>query len=329
MSKRFEQTLAALRQAVEDPAASGARPRLIKALDSTHGMLVAVATAAAVRGDDDDPVVDPGLVERLPAAFERLCKDPVKRDPQCRGKVAIAKALRRAEVYPDEVFLAGVRYVQHEPVWGGRVDTAAELRGICAMALMEEHHPRAPVEVAHLLADPEAAARTAAARALGASGRAEVAEPLLRLRVEVGEAESEVLGECLGSLLAVSPRESLPYVAGFLDARDDAVADAAALALGESRLDEALGPLCARVERTLAADRRTILLLAIAMLRSDAAWRWLLERIEHADRPLAVAALRALGTFKHDARLLARVSEAVARRSGDDPLESTFEEIFV
>ena len=242
--------------------------------------------------------------------------------------MAIAKALRRAEQHPDEVFLVGVRLRQYEPVWGGRVDTAAELRGVCAMALMEEHHPRGPVEVAQLLADPEAAARTAAARALGACGRTEVAEPLLRLRVEIGDAEPQVMGECLAALLQVAPRESLPYVADFLGARDDAIAEVAALALGESRLDGALEPLCTQAERTLGSgDRRAVLLLAIAMLRTDAAWSWLVEQVQAGARGPAVAALRALATFKHDPRLHARVSEAVALRTGE-PLESAFEEIF-
>ncbi|MEM9459343.1 MAG: hypothetical protein AAGF11_34510 [Myxococcota bacterium] len=90
MPKRFDQTLAALQQAVADPAATGSRARIVKALGSNNGMLVALATSAAVRGDEDDPQVDRGLLERLVPAFERLQTDPVKRDPQCRGKVAIA-----------------------------------------------------------------------------------------------------------------------------------------------------------------------------------------------------------------------------------------------
>ncbi len=251
MSTRFDQTLAALQQAVADPSAPSARTRITKALSGTNGMLVAVATAAAVSMDEDDPRIDQALLERLVPAFERLLSNPVKRDPQCRGKVAIAKALRRAEACPEEVFLVGVRHVQPEPVWGGRVDTAAELRGVCGMALTEEHHPRALVEVAHLLADPEAAARTAAARALGSCGRPDVAEPLLRLRIETGEGEADVLGECFGALLEVAPKQSLSYVEAFLASRDDAAAESAALALGSSRLDAALPPLRTQAERTV------------------------------------------------------------------------------
>lgn len=326
MSTRFEQTLAALREAIEQPQSPPARRRIVKALQGNNGLLVAIATTAVVRGDEDDPTVDQGLLPHLPEAFERLRHDAVKRDPQCKGKVAVVRALRRADHYVEEVFLTGVRLVQHEPVWGGRVDTAAELRGICAMVLMEEHHPRGPVEVAHLLADPEIAARCAAARALGACGRADVAEPLLRLRVETAEPEPAVLGECFGALLLVAPRESLPYVSKFLRSKDDPTAEAAALALGESRLDDALPPLCEAAERSLRPERRDVLMLAIAMLRTQAAWGWLVEHIEHADEGPARAALRALATFKHDARLMARVSEAVAKRR-ESPLEAALEEL--
>lgn len=327
MSSRFDQTLAELRRAVEDPAAPGARARITRALAGKNGMLVAVATGAAVSPDEDDPRVDRALLESLPAAFERLLHDPVKRDPQCRGKVAIVQALRRAEVCPEEVFLAGVRHVQPEPVWGGRVDSAGELRGVCGMALMEEHHPRALVELAHLLADPLVAARRAAARALGNGGRADVAEPLLRLRIEAGEDEPDVLDECFGALLQVAPEASLDYVAGFLGSRDDAVAEAAALALGASRLEGARSRLCALAERSVKPERRRVAMLAVAMLRSEAAWGWLLEAVEREPPGVAQAALAALAAFEHDPKLRARASEAVAMRS-DGALQAAFEELF-
>lgn len=327
MSKRFDQQLAALQRAVRDPHDPKARARVIEALQGNSGLLVALATTAAVAGDEDDPVIDRALLERLPAAFERLMHDPVQRDPQCRGKAAIAKALRRAEAQGDEVFLAGVRHVQNEPVWGGRVDTAAELRGVCLMALIEGHHPRAMVEAAHLLADPQAAARTAAARALGCSGQAEVAEPLLRLRVQAGEDDAEVLGECLHALLQLAPRSSLDYVAGFLGGPDDIAAEAAALALGESRLPSALPPLLQQAGRSVGKGRRRVVLLAIALLRAEEGWAYLLQLIEQGPPSAAAEALEALAAFRHDERLRERVLATVQRR-GDAVIRRAFDERF-
>jgi HEAT repeat protein len=327
MAKRFDTQLAALQQAVKDPAAPKARARITEALEGKSGLMIAVATAAAVGGDEDEPVIDEALLARLPAAFERLTHDPVQRDPQCRGKAAIAKALRRVEAQGDEVFLAGVRYVQHEPVWGGRVDTAAELRGVCLMALVEGHHPRAMVEAAQLLADPQAAARIAAARALGCSGDAHVAEPLLRLRVQVGESDPEVLGECLGALLELAPQPSLDYVAGFLGAADEVVAEAAALALGGSRLTGALPRLLEQAKRSVGKGRRRVVLLAIALLRAEEGWAYLVQLVQEGPSAAAGEALEALAAFAHDERLRERVLAAVERRA-DPVLRRAFDERF-
>lgn len=327
MAKRFDTQLAALQQAVADRTAPKARARIIEALESKSGLLVATATAAAVSGDEDDPVVDKGLLERLPAAFERLMIDAGERDPQCRGKTAIAKALRRAEAEAEAVFVAGVRHVQYEPVWGGKVDSAAELRGVCLMALVEGYHPRAMVEAAQLLADPEAAARMAAARSLGCSGRAEVAEPLLRLRVQAGEADAEVLGECFGALLQLAPAPSLVYVASFLGGADDVAAEAAALALGGSRLPGALAPLLEQARGFTGRGRRRVLLLAISLLRVEEGWAYLVELVEQGAPPAASEALEGLAAFAHDERLRERVQGAVARRA-DPALRRKFDERF-
>lgn len=327
MAKRFDQQLAALQRAVKDPREPKARAKIVTALEGKSGLLIATATAAVVGGDEDDPVIDRALLELLPAAFFRLMEDAVERDPQCRGKAAIAKALRRAEVQGDEVFLAGVRHLQHEPVWGGRVETAAELRGVSLMALVEGHHPRAMVEAARLLADPQAAARTAAARALAASGRAEVAEPLLRLRVEVGEPDAEVLGECLRALLQLAPRPNLELAVGLLGGSDEPSAEAAALALGESRLSGAFEPLRERAERAVGKGLRRVVLLALALLRSEEAWGYLLELLEQGPRSAAIEAVEALAAFRHDERLHERV-DAIVQRRGDPALAKALAEHF-
>jgi HEAT repeat protein len=326
-TKRIDTRLLALQRALRDPTAPKARARIVEALESKSGLLVAAAVPAAVGGDEDAPVVDEGLLARLPAAFERLMHDAGERDPQCRGKTAIAKALRRAEADAEAVFLAGARHVQHEPVWGGKVDTAAELRGICLMALVESHHPRAMVEAAHLLADAQAAARMAAARALGCSGRDEVAEPLLRLRVETEEDDAEVLGECFGALLQVAPGPSLDYVAGFLGGPDDAKAEAAALALGGCRLPRALAPLLEQAQSFMGRGRRRVALLAIALLRVEEGWAYLVELIEQGPPAAAAEAIEALSAFAHDDKLRQRVRAAVERR-GEPALRRRFEERF-
>src|SRR3979490_904500 len=100
-------------------------PPLRKALGDKSNLIV--AKAAKIAGESMIRELIPDLL----AAYKRHFEDPVKRDPQCWAKNAIAKALREMEYGEAEPFLRGARYVQLEPVWGGEQDTAAALRGIC------------------------------------------------------------------------------------------------------------------------------------------------------------------------------------------------------
>ena len=59
----------------------------------------------------------------------------LKRDPQCWGKNAVAKALKELEHREAAPYLRGTAHIQMEPVWGGQQDTAGPLRGICLLAL--------------------------------------------------------------------------------------------------------------------------------------------------------------------------------------------------
>ena len=90
------------------------------------------AKAAAIAAERQFHSLEPDLL----AAFDRFMKDPAKSDPQCWAKNAIAKALKDFSYADPSIFFRGVAHVQLEPVWGGRQDTAATLRGICALALI-------------------------------------------------------------------------------------------------------------------------------------------------------------------------------------------------
>lgn len=306
---RFEQHVEAVRAALVDRTASASQALLGKSLRTGTGHVVGMIADVLDEGDS-------ALLALLPEAFTRLLEDAVKRDPGCRGKTAIAKALDRTEQRETAVFEPGVRHIQQEPVWGGRVDTAAELRGVCGMALVHGRHGRAMIEVAVLLADPESRARMAAARALAASGDRMVAEPLLRLRIAVGEADTEVLGECFAALLDLVGVDALDDVAKYLRHTDAPTAEAAALALGGSRLPGAFAALRDADETLVGGASRRVRLLGIALLRDPAAWNYLLELVETGSRATVEDAARALVTFRHDEELTARL-RTVAQRRGD------------
>jgi hypothetical protein len=261
------------------------------------------------------------LIPALESAFARFLDKPLKRDPSCFAKKALARALVALDASNVEFFSQGLRYRQLEPVWGGTADTAADVRASCAMGLVASGYPRALVELTALLNDPESAARMGAVRAI-ACGNPREAELLLRTKALVGDAEPQVLGECFTGLLSVAPEESISFVAGYLAHADEAVRELAALALGESRLDGALAPIKEAWAGVLVGEElRRALLRAAAAHRSEAAFDWLLSIVAEARVPVAAAVVEALAPYKHNARLMQRLTSALAERGNEALLE--------
>lgn len=257
----------------------------------------------------------------LAEAFGRFMRDPAKTDKGCDAKTAIARALLDLEASDDAtaaaVYLPGVRHVQPEPTWGGSSDTAGELRGLCGLGLALTNRRDVLAELVDLLMDREPQARVAAARAVGVTGRDEGAL-LLRLKLLAGDASPDVIAEAFLSLVRIAPRESLPFVARFLDARDESTRESAALAIGSSR--QAAGFELLREEWGRKADglSRQALLLPLAMLRSEESLAFLLAVVETADPRLAAEAVDALRLYRHDDAARARVRRAAESRSDPD-----------
>jgi HEAT repeat protein len=272
-----------------------------------------VAAAAQIAGEREIAALEPDLVQ----AFRRFMADPLKTDKGCTAKAAIAEALVQIGAIQGDLFLQGIRHVQLEPVYGGRQDTAARLRGVCAMALVRIGHPQALIELAHLLADHELDARIAAVRAI-AHSRSEAGVPLLRFKALSGDDDPRVVCECFGGLLKLAPETSLPFVAGFLDHANAAIAEGAALALGESRLGEAFEFLKAACEGTFDPERRNAVLLAMALLRSEQALDFLLALVADAAPAAANEAVAALRIYERDEKVWRRVREIADRRDDVD-----------
>jgi hypothetical protein len=168
--------------------------------------------------------------------------------------------------------------------------------------------------------------RLAAVQALGQS-MLPAAVALLRLKVRVGDTQPEVTAECLTALMNAAPRESLSFVAGFLDAANEVVQQGAAFALGESRRADALDLLKGYWPRARAGPVQEVILLAIAMTRLPAALDFLLEVLAGDDPPAASAALSALAIHRHNEALRERVAAVVARKK-DAALQERFRKKF-
>jgi hypothetical protein len=277
-------------------------------LADRHFLVVArAATLSGERGMHE-------LIPDLQGAWTRFLQDPVKRDPQCKAKGAVARALVALESHDAEFFRSGMHYRQLEPVWGGRADTASEVRCSCAMGLVACAGLRAIAELTALLTDPEPAVRCGAARAISCGNPFE-AEAVLRLKVHSGDEHPEVIGECFAGLLAIQPEGSRPFVAEYLLARDAALQECAALALGESRQPEAFEYLHQAWEKLPTTEARATLIRAAALHRSEAAFAWLLGIIERESPKLAAAAEEALAVYERNTRLIEQIKAAKARRN--------------
>jgi HEAT repeat protein len=322
MAKRptTEDALAAIHAIREAPERFDLKGDLAPFLRHKSNHVVAAAAATAERLEVS------GLAPDLVEAFERLTGNAAKLDPGCKALIAVAQALIQMDDPAAKVYFAGARHVQMEGSFGPPVDVAAPLRGLCARGLARMGHPNALLECVTLLADRETPARTGAIRAIAEGGRPE-GVLLLRLKALVGDKEDEIIAECFGALLRLDPLSSVEFVAQFLTSRSGGLGEQAALALGESRLDAAFDVLREAWERGGAAEQRRTLLVAIAMVRSDRALEFLLERLADESGPVSADALAGLAFYARDEAVRARV-EGIIRERGDKALEALFEREF-
>jgi hypothetical protein len=164
---------------------------------------------------------------------------------------------------------------------------------------------------------------------------------VLRTKALLGDAEAEVIGECFRTLLALAPDAAPDFVARWLtftpksgpltdpDSRltGDGVelAELAALALGESRLDAAVALLRKAWEsEPLRGPRQRVLLRAAALARTEPAFDWLLALAETAAPATAQSVIEELSIYRHHTQLADRLRACLVGRA-DLGLSALFE----
>jgi HEAT repeat protein len=311
MAKRLttEDHLARLRQlrdapeAAHDPAAL----RAILTAPAVHGIVIKRVAELASQWQARS------LAPDLAAAALRLAPpDGVKRDPGCEGKAAALRTLLEWDADLPDLYLQAARWVQNEPVQKGSIDTAGECRGLAAIGISATCPPNALDLLVDLLADADHHTRAHAAIAVG-NWRGPEAVPLLRLKARVGDDQPEVLGEVFAALLRSDAREQFPFVARFLEDPNPAVVEAAALAIGQARPPDALPALTAAFRQYQRHPIHSSLLMAIALLRSEASLDWFLVQLQAAPESLAMKLIDALGIYRNDARVADRIRPLAER----------------
>ncbi len=302
--RRIEQEierLSLLRDAPRDEAAAALR----RALGDRVNLMVAKAAKIVAELQIRD------LAPELLRAFDRLFEDPAEKDPQCWGKNAIAKALVELDHRESAPFVRGVRHVQMEPSYGGSVDTAATLRGISLLALAPCPDLTRQEILRYLVDGLTDAAHTVRIEAVRGLEQMEGESALLlRLKARLGDTEAAVIGQVFDSLLSLERERGIAFVAGFLKSDPDTRGEAA-LALGSSRLPEAVEILREAWNSARDADYRQVILRALSISRQDRAIEFLLGLVKGGRAPDAKAAMQALAL--HDSpeiqRMLAEAAE--------------------
>lgn len=308
--KTLEDKLSRLSELKDGGDSEAARRELTRSLaDKSAHVVSRAATAIAELGITE-------LASELESSIEPFYDEPEKTDKGCIAKTAIVKCLAKLEEGSPDIFLRGLHYVQWEPAYGGAVDTAVELRCESALGLVASGYPDTVNELVTALTDKEAPVRLAAVRALAATGRPEV-EALLRYKTLLGDEDLQVVSDALESLLVIAPVRSLPLAKRLLDSSDDAVAEAAALALGGSRCEEAYELLSSRLGGLDSRLTQTVL-LALSMMRREQPMAFLIDLAERAPGRRAENVIKALAIHRYDPKIRKRLEKALSKRKRKD-----------
>jgi HEAT repeat protein len=307
-NRRIEEQIERLGKLREDTAGSVAELR--KALGDRVNLVAAKAAKMTAELHLEE------LVPDLLRAFDRLIEKPVERDPQCWGKNAIAKALVALDWRESAVYLRGARHVQMEPVWGGQADTAQTLRGTCLLALVactDIDRDSVLRALVNALTETDPPVRADAVTALAQMGGSEAAL-LLRLKARAGDEEAPIIGQALEAVLRIEGAEAVPFVAEFLHGGGQ-VAEEAALALGASRVEQAVELLEAAWKEARNPEFREVLLRAISAARLPRALEFLLRILKSGRLQDARAAIEALEMHKGSPEIVRQIRDAATGRT--------------
>jgi HEAT repeat protein len=312
----FEEELATLSSVGADPRSDDARQRLLDGLRSKRSF-VAARAARLIKEHHLE-----GFDDELTALFDRCMPDAVKNDPSCAAKVAAIEALDYGESGDAEPFLRAAAHVQLE----GSSDTAAPMRARAVLALARIGHGDFDLVAAQLLTDKTPPVRQAALDALVHRGdRANAALALFKLRI--GDEDPLVTLAAMAALLALAPARGIEELRDLVESQDEDKRELAAVALGQSRRDEALTVLLSALERCARSDERVALLRGAGLHRSERALVALLAVIADSHEADARAAIEALGPRRFEPGIADRVRAAAASNDRAD-LRSFVDAVF-
>lgn len=250
--------------------------------------------------------------------------DKADKDKGCYAKKAIVKALYELDVIDSEFYTSAIQYRQMEPVWGGSVDTAVEVRCWAAYGLTLSANSRIILQLLELLHDAEAQARLGAVKAI-ANTNPTHAEILLREKILDGDEDAYVVGECFHQLIAIEPEQSLSFIKPYLDHPQEEWVEYAALAIAEYKDPAAFEVLQEAVETAFYDTKKKYLIKALALHRSKQSVDYLLGRLDEAGKDEIHTIIEALSIYQTNDDLRRQVQNKIDT-SQNQAMESAFKE---
>lgn len=298
-AKQTPERISAVRQAAALDSPDRQALLLTALADKSHYV---AALAAEALGQHADDTAAAAMTDRL----TYLSEDGPAQDPGCHIRSNLAFALGRLHYSPAATALKiGLRTTQIEAVGGVPFDTAAHLRGNCALALAQLREGDSIRDIALLLFDRSGnlpghlepkvkmEPRKAAARALSLTGSASARLPLTLRLVHPENEEPEVLQECMQALVDLEDPHAPEVLALYLKHRDLNLAAFAALSLARTQSPEAAALIGDALPR-FTGDPLKAVVLALTTLRTPEATELLYGLVRSNREAVRLAAVDAL-----------------------------------
>ena len=323
-SRQTQDRIAAVGQIARLESPSERQALLLEALQDKSPYVAAQAAQALGAKDGNGEGADDRAALAMTEHFAALCEDGPKLDPGCHVRANLAFALGCLEYRPaSDILRVGIQIVQVEAVGGVPFDTAAHLRGNCALALAQIRDPDCVRDIALLLFDRSGFAfvrapidptvkmepRKAAARALSLSGRLEARLPLTLKLVHPENEEPEVLQECMTALVDLEDPHALEVLTPYLKHSDRRLAAYAALMIARTQLPGAAALLADAIPG-FSGDALQAVVLALSTVRDPDAYDRL-HRLAQSDRD--AVRLAVIAALPPDAASLALLKTLAAR----------------
>lgn len=251
-----------------------------------------------------------GLDDALVAAYQALSGPKKSADSGCLAKESLLRALDAGEYLDAALFADAAVYTQLDRGKTVTRDSGGRVRACGVLGLARLGHTDLWPIFGARLADPEASVRFATAGAIAHRGERDGAG-LLLLKLGVGDADPNVVMECLRALFVLAPDLAVPAAQRLLAGTDVNTRELTLQALGTASDDRALLVLRDELERHSLGHERVPIIEALGLSVRPRARELLLQLIVDGSKADAEAAVRVLTIHRYDERLVAQLREAV------------------